>query len=236
MHISQKETSRAGFTRMELILIAFVMVMLLGFLLPQMIRKMKHSAQLSACAANLKELAIAEIIYMEEHNLFGFLPRQHSTNEGGTMEYLQNRDLVQHFKCFTNGLTTPKVLLCPSDDRASAGSFWTLGNSNLSYFVNRDAGRVSGTGAIPLDSRDCRLTVAVGDRNVSSSAGQQRGVMIVDRNQELGWSFTMHNKAKRRSQPLLGNVAFTDASVISLTPPKLKEAPDYPGASCLVLP
>lgn len=235
MHLSQKECLRAAFTRIELILSAFVMVMLC-FLIPQLIWRGKHATQLSACAANLKQLAIAQCIFMEEHGFIAFLPGQRSTNEGGTMEYLQNGDLAQHFKCFTNELTAPNVLRCPSDDRTSAVGFSALGNPNLSYFVNRDTGRVSGSGPIPLDSRDCRNTVAIGDRNVTNSAGQYGGVAIVDRNQELGWNLTMHNKAKRRSQLSLGNVAFTDGSAVNLTPAGLRDAFDYPGTSRLVLP
>ena len=148
MHLRGKEHPGRGFTRIELIVAGLVLVLLLGVLLPQMIRT-KRSTQLSACVENLKQIVFAHILWEHDYNSARF-PGEVSTNKGGTLEYLKRGELFEHFRALTNGLSfKPTVLVCPSDNRKPAKSFRTLGNSNLSYFVNMDL--TDGLG--PGDSR-----------------------------------------------------------------------------------
>ena len=209
-----------------MIVVALVLVVLLAVLLPQMVRT-KHSA---VCINNLKQVSLAHLLYRDDHQL-AFYPGEVSTNEGGTLEYLKRGALSEYFKRLTNEFLGAKALVCPSDHRKAARSFKTLGDSNLSYFVNADIGHLGG-GLQPFN----RVVIALGDRNVTNGTGPLARTISVTQSNQLGWNKEMHNKGRRGSQPLLGNVAMIDGSVRTLTSTGLQQAFNYEGSSRLVLP
>jgi hypothetical protein len=229
---------------MEMIVFIFVLVMLFAVLIPQLVRT-SRAAKLRVCADNLKQVVLAHLLYVNDHEFVVF-PGQVSTNEGGTIEHLQSGELFQHFKRFTNefveGLpntnepASPRVLVCPSDNRKAAKSFGTLGNSNLSYFVNADIGQLSGAGLQPLDR--AQNYIAIGDRNVTNSAALNTWMVSVAKTNQLGWDSRMHNKGRNSSQPSVGNVALADGSVKTLTSTELRQAFTFvwPETSRLILP
>ena len=65
---------------------------------------------------------------------------QVSVTGGGTMELVAGGAVYPHFQVLSNELSTPRVLLCPNDDKqAWATNFLDLADTNLSYFLNVDA-------------------------------------------------------------------------------------------------
>jgi prepilin-type processing-associated H-X9-DG protein len=227
MRLRRKQHQSGAFTRIELMVVGLILVILMGVLLPQTIRK-KHSAQLAACIANLKQVMLAEMIWQNDHET-SRLSGEVSTNKGGTLEYLHRVELFQHFKSLSNELVTPAILACPSDNREAANGFNILNNSNLSYFVNMDVG----SGMVPWQPLDeLIVTVAIGDRNVTNKMGQRAGIMsiTVSNYDYLGWNAQMHNKGNNASQSSIGNAAFADGSVETVTSSKLQRAFRYQGS------
>ena len=53
------------------------------------------------------------------------------------------RGHFHHFQVMSNELSTPKILICPADNRTVATSFARLKNQNVSYFAGLDANDVS---------------------------------------------------------------------------------------------
>jgi hypothetical protein len=213
-----------AFTRIELIVVVLVLVVSACVLLPQLAHA-KRTAQLSHCGKNLNGIILAHLLWVNDRELAA-LPGQISTNDGGTMEYLQKGELFRHFQSLSNELFDPtlpppfdlRVLVCPSDNRQAGKSFATLANSNLSYFVNGNVSRVSGKG---IDFSHYSMShIAVGDRNVTSSVWRTGGVAVIDPSQQVGWSRSMHNK--RKFKPLGGNVAYLYGSVSNLTSAQLQ--------------
>ena len=106
--------------------------------------------------------------------------------------------LFTHFMVMSNELSTPKILVCPNDQRrTAAANFWpALADANISYFVNLDATAEGPPGR--LLSGDANLTNA-----------QTTKVVVLSTNQSLGWSKESH---RRR-----GWLLFVDGHVDSFT-------------------
>ena len=197
----------------------------------------KQTAPLSVCGQNLKQVSFAHLFWVNDHER-GVLPGQISTNDGGTMEYLQNGKMFRHFQSLSNELFDPalpppadlKLLVCPSDNRRPAKDFSTLSNSNLSYFVNGGVGRFSGSGPWNDPPRDSIGYVVFGDRNVTNSGGRGRDFIVVDRTQQVGWKASMHNRSGAKVS--IGNIAEADGTVRKLTAARLQLKNYVTEASC----
>ncbi|HXC97873.1 MAG TPA: H-X9-DG-CTERM domain-containing protein [Verrucomicrobiae bacterium] len=114
----------------------------------------------------------------------------------------------------SNELASPKILLCPYDDRqlapaivlANGGTvsdFANLSNSNISYFIELDADETS------------PAMLLSGDRNlVTNGADVVPGLVVLGTNSAMGWSAKMHNGK--------GNILLADGSVQRTTPSSLQ--------------
>ena len=212
----------SAFTRIELLVALLTLAVLIGVLLPAMIRR-KSSTQLSTCVVNLKQVILAELLWISD-NEKGRVSWQYSTNEKGTWEYLESGKLSPHLKALSNEVMTPKIFVCAADDREAARSLTTLSDSNVSYFMNMDPG--SYTGPIPMEKP--WRNVIFGDRNVTNSTGSRTRISITASNYtSLGWSSRMHNEGRESSQRFRGNVAYADGSVETVTPTNLQKAVMY---------
>ena len=126
---------------------------------------------------------------------------QISTNDGGSLEFLQAANTItgafyfsyRHFLPLANDLAVPRILDCPTDTRRPATNFAALQNENLSYFAagNPEYGRP--------------YSVLAGNRNVSPAYGS---VATVSEYRPLRWTEEMHR--------FRGNVLFSDGHVDQL--------------------
>jgi prepilin-type processing-associated H-X9-DG protein len=227
MRMGRKHPPRGAFTRIELLVVLLVLAVLIGVLAPATIQR-KRSAQLASCVANLKQVILAELLWVNDDEKMR-LSWQIAPNEiGPRWKYLDHGKLFPHLQALSNELATPMILVCPADKRATAKSFADLGDSNLSYFVNLDVyvGGYSG-GFLPRD--EPRQLTIFGDRNVTNSIGVRGGIVSVTKSNynSLGWSSKMHNQGNKRSQDLIGNVAYFDGSVETVTATKLQKPFKY---------
>src|SRR5213596_2841796 len=84
----------------------------------------RGKAERIRCVNNLKDLALAQRIFA-------------SDNSEPTLKNETTATAANYFQIWSNQLSTPNVLICPTDRRATVSSnFATLSNLNVSYFAN----------------------------------------------------------------------------------------------------
>lgn len=149
------------------------------------------------CSNNMKQIALAFRTWSLDNN--GHLPMQLSVTDGGTMELVTTGAVHPHFEVMSNELSTPRILLCPNDEKRNCATNFTsdLTDGKLSYFINMDS--INGDASSLLS----------GDRNLTNrtSAGS-RLVRLTDA-ANIAWTKEIHS--------LKGNLAFADDSVKSFS-------------------
>jgi competence protein ComGC len=192
--------SNQGFTLVGLIIIVAVLAILAAMLLPALASAKRKSKRIN-CVNNLKQDGLAFRLWEGDNG--DKYPMAVSTNKNGTMEYAEDGNAFRHFQVMSNELSTPKILVCPADDRTAAASFARLKNQNVSYFVGLDATEVR------------PQMLLTGDRNVTNGMAPVRSVLELRPGIPAGWTEAMHNGQ--------GNVGLSDGSVQQVSIPGLQQ-------------
>jgi competence protein ComGC len=200
MNSTPRHFTRQGFTLVGLLIIIAVIAILAAMLLPAL-ASAKRKAQRINCVNNLKQDGLAFRLWEGDNG--DKYPMAVSTNKGGTMEYAEGGNAFRHFQVMSNELSTPKILVCPADDRTAAASFARLKNQNVSYFVGLDATEVR------------PQMLLTGDRNVTNGMAPVRSVLELRPGIPAGWTEAMHNGQ--------GNVGLSDGSVQQVSIPGLQQ-------------
>jgi competence protein ComGC len=194
MKTSSGRFSNQGFTLVGLIIIVAVLAILAAMLLPALASAKRKSKRIN-CVNNLKQDGLAFRLWEGDNG--DKYPMAVSTNKNGTMEYAEDGNAFRHFQVMSNELSTPKILVCPADNRNAAASFARLKNQNVSYFVGLDATEVR------------PQMLLTGDRNVTNGMVPVRSVLELRPGIPAGWTEAMHNGQ--------GNVGLSDGSVQQVT-------------------
>lgn len=132
---------------------------------------------------------------------------QTSVTNGGTMELADGRNAWIDFAVMSNELSTPVILVCPTDkSRSYATNFAvSFNNANVSYFVGLDASEGQPEMFLSGDEN-----FAVGGIPVKS------GLLELSTNLSVTWTDARHKFS--------GNIGLVDGSVQQIATTNLQEA------------
>src|SRR5688572_7683595 len=214
---------KGGFTLIEPLVVIAIIAILAGMLLPAL-AKAKSRAHRIKCVSNLRQITLAYRAFATDNN--DQFPMSIPMANGGSAEANANPLLTyRHFAALSNELSTPRIVICPSDQRTEATTFATNvvagpqtkniipfnNNKCVSYFVGLEADETR---------PQCFLA---GDRNIldprsvpprlSTAAAQ---IAVHGTNSAAYYTNTIHSYQ--------GNVAMGDGSVQLIGSSRLQAA------------
>jgi len=149
------------------------------------------------CIDNLKQINISLRIW-EGGNIA--YPMIVSVTNGGAMELVATGNVAACFQVMSKELSTPKILVCPSDqERIPATNFQNdFNNSHISYFINPDADE-----SYPQEIMD-------GDDNLATTGvAVKSGMLVLSPGASVSWTIARHAGC--------GNIGYADGSVAEIS-------------------
>jgi hypothetical protein len=191
-------TKDRAFTRTDLA----VVVGLVGFLAMLFVRAQedpvaalaaaKAKQQRLKCISNLKQIGLGFRIWSNDNK--DLFPMRTKAKESGSMEAIESGETFRHFLAASNELNTPKILVCPSDNRSLVADWGQLTGTNLSYFV-----------AVDADEAKPQMLLS-GDRNLTNGLALKKNLLTVSPDPPAGWTAAIHVEA--------GNLGLSDGSAL----------------------
>ena len=248
--MNPQQNPRHAFTIVELLVVIAVIAVLVAIQIPALAAS-KAGVQRIYCSNNLKQVGIAFRTWAGKNA--GRMPMAVQASQGGAAEAIGVRGnnfsfssnmnppkgVFGMFVVMSNELTTPKILYCPSEYRATVSQGSIFGNSvstnlgcysdnQISYFVGVDASESSPEMFLSGDANIGDGATPPSSSNTYSDSSSSRKFVSLGTNtnwltQSPNWADSQH--AKR------GNVAFVDGSVQNLDSSRFRHSLNKTGDS-----
>jgi prepilin-type N-terminal cleavage/methylation domain-containing protein len=193
---------RGAFTLIELLVVNAIIAILAGILLPAL-AKAKAKAKQTVCLGNLKQVGLGFRMWSGDNR--DKFPWNLSTNVGGSQG---SEDWTDHFRVCSNEFGSPRILLCPTEQKHKPGTNWVNldGLANISYFVGTKADETR------------PQTMVSGDSNVSGGGGgnDPQWSVFLGTSIDAAWDKNLHLRN--------GNLLMADGGVQNTKTPTLRAA------------
>ena len=202
-----------GFTVVELLVVIVVCLVLASMLIPA-----GHGSRAKAgrinCINNLKQIGVAYRVWPGDQS--DRFPSQRQITDGGWGEIAASTNAARlgwtnYFLMQKELGQSPRVLICPADERIAATNFHANENpnANLSYFVGIGASDTYPQSLLGGDRNLAPGPKPADDYGYSPAAGMGADV-ILSTNADVCWSLKMHSAGNASGA---GNVLLGDGSV-----------------------
>jgi len=175
--MKRKTLSRRAFTLIELLVVIAIIAILAALLLPAL-AKAKQRAKDTECVNNVKQVCLGLRLWSNDND-HRFPWKVDWLNDGGS---LNAPEWIDHFRVASNELVTPKILVCPREERKTIAPDWLsiAGFDNVSYFAGLTA-----------DDENPQ-TLLSGDSNIIGGGGGMEPYWVSLRSIDATWENTIH--------------------------------------------